>query len=153
MLRLKKYPKRSPNWIITGTVAGVHLFESTGTRDRGQAEAYRIKREREVYEAAKLGRVQPATFADAVILYLNKGKQSRFMAPLLDHFKETPLPEIGQVAVNEAARYNRRPKSRDKYPRKRQRISNTWGTYPVHWARFVPVFARAWQINFAILVQ
>jgi integrase len=104
MLRLKRYPKRSPNWIITGTVAGHTIFESTGTRDRGQAEAYRIKREREVYESAKLGRVHPATFADAVILYLNKGRQARFMAPLLDHFKETPLPEIGQVAVDAAAR-------------------------------------------------
>jgi integrase len=104
MLRLKKYPKRSPNWIITGTVAGVHIFESTGTRDRGRAEAYRLKREREVYDAAKLGKVQPATFADAVLVYLGKGKAGRFLTPLLDHFKETPLPEIGQAAVDDAAR-------------------------------------------------
>lgn len=104
MLRLKKYPKRSPNWIVTGTVGGVTIFESTGTRDRDQAEAYRIKREREVYESAKLGKEKPATFADAVIAYLNKGKPARYMTPLLDHFKETPLPEIGQGAVDEAAR-------------------------------------------------
>lgn len=104
MLRLKKYPSRSPNWIIFGTVAGVRVFESTGTRDRDQAEAYRIKRERDIYETAKLGKVHPATFADAVIVYLNKGKKARFMTPLLDHFKETPLPEIGQTAVDDAAR-------------------------------------------------
>lgn len=104
MLRLKKYPKRSPHWIVTGTVAGVSIFESTGTRDRDQAEAYRLKREREVYEAAKLWKQKPATFADAVIAYLNKGKPARHMRPLLDHFKETPLPEIGQAAVDEAAR-------------------------------------------------
>lgn len=28
MLRLKKYPKRSPNWFIRGTVSGVIVFES-----------------------------------------------------------------------------------------------------------------------------
>lgn len=104
MLRLKKYPKRSPNWIVQGTVAGISIFESTGTRDRAQAEAYRIKRERDIYETAKLGKVKPATFADAVIVYLNKGKPRRFLTRLLDHFKETELPEIGQAAVDEAAR-------------------------------------------------
>lgn len=104
MLRLKKYSARSPNWIIYGTVAGIRVFESTGTRDRGQAEAYRLKRERDIYETAKLGKVRPATFSDAVIVYLNKGKNPRFMVRLLDHFKEAPLSEIGQAAVDDAAR-------------------------------------------------
>lgn len=104
MLRLKKYPKRSPNWLVVGTVAGVRVFESAGTRNRDHAEAYRLKREKEIYEAAKLGKVDPATFADAVIVYLNKGKPRRFMARLLDHFKETPLPEITQAAIDDAAR-------------------------------------------------
>ncbi|HLO78156.1 MAG TPA: tyrosine-type recombinase/integrase [Magnetospirillum sp.] len=104
MLRLKKYPKRSPNWFVRGTVAGIELFESTGTPDRARAEAYRLKREREVYDAARLGEVRPATFADAVTAYLNKGKPGRFLTPLLDHFKERPLPEIGQAEIDEAAR-------------------------------------------------
>lgn len=104
MLRLKKYPARSPNWIVIGTVAGVRVFESSGTSDRGQAEAYRIKRERDIYETTKLGKVQPATFAEAVITYINKGKRSKYLTRLLDHFRETPLPEIGQVAIDEAAR-------------------------------------------------
>ena len=104
MLRLKKYPKRSQNWFVRGTVSGVIIFESTGTADKGQAERYRLKREREVYDAARLGEVKDATFADAVTLYLNKGKGTRFLAQLLDHFKEKPLPEIGQVEIDEAAR-------------------------------------------------
>lgn len=104
MLRLKKYPKRSPNWLVIGTVAGVRVFESTGTADRTRAELYRVKREREIYDAARLGEVRPATFADAVTVYLNKGKKGRFLTPLLDHFKETPLPQIGQTEIDEAAR-------------------------------------------------
>ena len=104
MLRLKKYPKRSQNWFVRGTVAGVIVFESTGTADKGQAERYRLKREREVYDAARLGEVRDATFADAVTVYLNKGKGTRFLDALLEHFKEKPLPEIGQVEIDEAAR-------------------------------------------------
>lgn len=104
MLRLKKYPARSPNWFVRGTVAGVRIFESAGTADRSQAESYRIKREREVYETARLGQVTAATFADAVTAYLNKGKKGHHLTPLLDHFKETPLPQIGQAEIDEAAR-------------------------------------------------
>lgn len=104
MLRIKKYPKRSPNYLLTGTVGGVSVFESTGTPDRGLAEQYRLKREREIYEEAALGKVQPATFADAVAVYVNKGKPKRFLTVLLDHFKETPLADIGQVEIDAAAR-------------------------------------------------
>jgi integrase len=104
MLRLRKYPKRSPNFIVTGTVAGIVVFESTGTAERGLAEQYRIKREREIYEEAALGKARPATFADAVTVYLNKGKPKRFIKVLLDHFKEKPLSEIGQIEIDEAAR-------------------------------------------------
>lgn len=48
MLRIKKYPKRSPNYIVTGTVGGISVFESTGTPDRSLAEQYRLKRERHI---------------------------------------------------------------------------------------------------------
>lgn len=102
MLRLKKYPKRSPYWCVRGTVAGVELFESTGTVDRGQAEEYRRKREREVYDQAALGKVKPATFADAVIAFRATGRETRFLTPLLDHFRETPLPKIGQAEIDAA---------------------------------------------------
>lgn len=102
MLRLKRYPARSPYWYVRGTVAGVIVSESTKTADRGLAEQYRQKREREIYEEAVLGRVRPATFADAVTAYLEHGKSGRFLTPLLDHFTETPLPAIGQAALDRA---------------------------------------------------
>jgi len=104
MLRLKKYPKRSPNYIITGTVAGIRVFESAGTPERALAEEYRLKREREIYNEAALGKVQPATFADAVKVYVDKGKGKRFLAVLVQHFKDTPLADIGQVEIDAAAR-------------------------------------------------
>ena len=103
MLRLKRYPKRSPYWLVRGTVAGIRIFESTGTTDRGQAEAFRIRLERQVWERGALGQERPATFADAVMVYLDRGRGRRFVAPLLHYFKERPLSEIGQAEVDRAA--------------------------------------------------
>jgi integrase len=100
--RLKRV-KGSKAWYIRGTVAGVELRESTGTADKHLAEQYRLKREREVYQEAALGNVQPATFADAVAAYVNAGKPGRFLTQLLDHFTETPLPKIGQAEIDAAA--------------------------------------------------
>jgi integrase len=103
MLKLKRYPKRSPYWLVRGTVAGVRIFESTGTTDRQQAEAFRIRLERETWERGALGQERPATFADAVMVYLDRGRSRRFVVPLLHYFKERPLSEIGQTAVDRAA--------------------------------------------------
>lgn len=103
MLKLKKYPKRGPYWYIRGTVAGVQLFESTRTANRDQAERLRKKREDEVYNAVKFGEVPIATFSDAVIAFKRTGRETRFLMPLLDHFKDTPLPRIGQAEVDAAA--------------------------------------------------
>lgn len=103
MLRLKRYPARSQFWYVRGTVAGVRIFESTGTADRAQAEEYRRKRESAIYDAAKLGKQPLATFAEAVTVYINKGKPQRFLLRLLDHFTETPVDQIGQAEIDEAA--------------------------------------------------
>ncbi len=102
-LKLKRYPARSPNWYIRGTVAGIGICESTGTADRDQAEAYRIKREGEVYKAGALGIEKPGTFAAAVRAYLEAGGERRFMMPLLTYFKEMPLNRIDQAAIDRAA--------------------------------------------------
>lgn len=104
MLKLKRYPDRSPYIYIRGTVAGIGVFESTGTTDKGQAEAYRIKRERELWERGALGHVRPATFADAVSAYLDSGGSDRFLLRLVDHFKERPVSGIGQIEIDRAAR-------------------------------------------------
>lgn len=102
-LKLKRYPERSPNWYVRGTVAGIRICESTGTTDRAQAEAYRIKREGEVYKAGALGIEKPSGFAGAVTAYIEAGGEKRFLTALVRYFKETPLPKIGQGAIDKAA--------------------------------------------------
>lgn len=102
-LKIRKYPKRSPFYYLRGTVAGLRLFESTGTADRDQAEAYRIKREGELYKEGALGIQKPATFAAAVIAYTQAGGETRFLNALNEHFKGKALPDIDQQAVDLAA--------------------------------------------------
>lgn len=103
MLKLKRYPKRSPYYYIRGTIGGKLVFESTQTVERERAEAFRLKREREIYDTIKLGVVRPATFADAVNAYLDYGKGTKYIARLLQHFGMTPLEQIGQGEVDRAA--------------------------------------------------
>ena len=59
MLKIRKYPKRSPYWIIRGTVKGQPIFESSGTIDRREAEEFRRKREASLYEQIALGTLRP----------------------------------------------------------------------------------------------
>ncbi len=103
MLKIKKYPKRSPYYVLRGTVAGIRVFETTQTADRLDAERRRIKREKEIYASAGLGEERPVTVAEAMTAYLDAGGESRFIVPLLDHFKDRPLREIGQAELDKAA--------------------------------------------------
>jgi integrase len=101
-LKLSKR-KGSPHYYLRGTIAGHYVFESTGTRDRGQAEAFRIKRERETWEHRKLGKREPATFAEAAVAYMQHGGERRFLPKLINYFRERPLTEIRQADVDRAA--------------------------------------------------
>lgn len=94
----------SPYWYVRGTVARIGVFESSGTTDKLQAEAFKIKLEYDIYNRGKLGKRPPATFAEAVIVYLNGGGSRRFVEPLLDYFKERPLDAIGQAEIDACAR-------------------------------------------------
>lgn len=103
MLKIKKYPKRSPYYTLRGTVCGVRVFETTETADRLDAERYRIKREKEIFARAGLGEERPVTVAEAMTAYIDAGGEERFILPLLDHFKDKTLRDIGQAELDKAA--------------------------------------------------
>ena len=105
MLRLKKYPSRSPYWYVIGTVAKIRIFRTTRTTDKIQAETYRIKVERETWERGALGKERPATWGEAMTAYRDSGGSDRFLLPLLDHFGGGKLlTEIGQAEIERAAK-------------------------------------------------
>ena len=94
----------SPFWYMRGSVRGQPVNESTKTDDREQAEAVRAKREWEIVNRQIGGGRAVATFLEAAVSYMENGGEARFVKPLLDHFKATPLSQIGQAEVDACAR-------------------------------------------------
>lgn len=95
---------KASNWIIRGTLGGREVWESAGTRSRPAAEARRHEIEAEIRERGSFGRVKGPTFADAALTYMQSGRSSRFLAPIIEHFgARTLLAEIDTAMVNEAA--------------------------------------------------
>jgi integrase len=103
MLRLVRRPK-SPNWIIRGTVRGIHVEESTGTTKRRIAEEIRAKRESELFAQSVYGRRATCTFAEAALSYVENGGSQRFLKPVVECFGTTPLARIDQEAIERGAR-------------------------------------------------
>ncbi|MBQ4824399.1 site-specific integrase [Leisingera sp. HS039] len=91
------------NWHIRGTVAGIYVERSTGTSNRKQAEAIRIRKEAEILQRAALGKKATATFEEAAVNYLMADGEGRFLPPLLLHFAGKKLSEIDNAAINAAA--------------------------------------------------
>ena len=94
----------SPCWYLRGSVRGVAVDESTKTPDREQAEALRAKREWEIVNRQIGGNRAVATFLEAAVSYLENGGEARYVKALIDHFKTTPLSQIGQAEVDSCAR-------------------------------------------------
>lgn len=104
MLTLAKRPGR-PNYYLRGTVQGQHIFASTGTSDRRQAEAIRIRFESELQDRHAYGRAATLTFAEAALTYMQGGGEARYLGRLLDHFGEDALlADIDNAACARAAR-------------------------------------------------
>ena len=94
----------SDRWYIRGTVRGVIVDESTKVADKALAEAVRAKREWEIVTRQIGGNRAVATFLEAAVSYLENGGEARYVKPLIDYFKTTPLAQIGQAEVETCAR-------------------------------------------------
>lgn len=104
-MSLKLHPPRegkTPNWTIRGTYLGITVNRSAGTAEKAVARKELKRIEREIERGRYEERAGP-TFASAVVTYLKAGGDDRFVKPLLLHFKETPLVEIDQAAIDGAA--------------------------------------------------
>jgi integrase len=88
-------------WYVSGTIRGNRYFESTRTGSREHAEAYCVRREREILDAEFFG---ATIFAEAVLVYLEKGGDGSYLAPLIDRFGPLKLVEITPAMVSEFAR-------------------------------------------------
>lgn len=84
---------------ISGSLANERVRESTGTNSRPHAEATLAKRQQEILDRYTWGEQRTATFAEAVVLYLEGGGEDRFMGKLIDHFGTMRLSEITSMMV------------------------------------------------------
>jgi len=101
-----KLVKRGAVWYVRGTVRGRYCFETAGTSERSQAEAYRAKREAQLYEASIFGERAAISFGRAALNYLDFETRSErtkdYVAQLIAHFGERIVGAIDQAAADEA---------------------------------------------------
>lgn len=102
---LKRF-RRGKTWYVRGTVAGSYCYETTGTADPKKAEAYRAKREAELWERRVYGDRAVVTFNEAAVSYLQARQPSDaeklYIRRLTDHFGTTKLAKIDQAALDRA---------------------------------------------------
>jgi integrase len=108
---LKLVPPRkgkSPNWSIRGSYLGVPVDKSSGTHKRSVARTVLNNLERAI-ERGEYPPKQVAageaerTFIKAAVDYMEAGRGRRYVAKLIKHFGATPLSEIDQPAIDNAA--------------------------------------------------
>jgi integrase len=106
---LKVHPPRAgktPNYSIRGTYLGVAVERSTGTPKKAIAEQQRKRLEEQIERGEyppKPAQPDAPTFLSAAVAYMKAGRSRRYVGKLIEHFKETPLPDIDQAAIDTAA--------------------------------------------------
>lgn len=106
MLKLTRRGKKGI-FQISGTLLGERVRESTLTSSEEHAQVKLADRQKEILDRYAWGEERTATFAEAAVLYLNKGGESRFLDPLLDEFGMTRLADMtdSKIATFAAKRY------------------------------------------------
>jgi integrase len=92
---------------IRGTYLGIGVDKSSRTNKRSIAlkivKQIEAAIERGEYPEAAPHRGQKLTFVMAAVAYLEAGRRRRYIAALIKHFGETPISDIDQAAIDEAA--------------------------------------------------
>lgn len=96
--------RRTPYWTIRGTYLGRYVERSTRTGD-WRVAARMLADEKAKIERDAISGAQPVgkTFAGAAAAYMHATGVTRFMKPLLLHFRDADLASIDQEAIDSAA--------------------------------------------------
>lgn len=95
MLKIVRRGKKGIFQIVgRNPVTGRSIRKSTGLVSERHAEAKRIQLEARLLDEATYGKRRTATFAEAVVLYGQKGHPDRFIEPLNEHFGLRQLADI-----------------------------------------------------------
>lgn len=99
-----KLIRRGKIFYLSGSIRGQRYVESTRTGSRPHAEAYRLKREREILDGTYLGEGRATLFSTAVLVYLEKGGDGTYLEPLIDRFGALRLGDVTPAQVSAFAR-------------------------------------------------
>lgn len=102
---LKLVPPRrgkTPYWSVRGTYLRCYVNRSTGSGEKSFAQRFRRKLQDEIERGVLAGPATPG-FAAAAAAYMKAGGDGKFLQPIIKHFRHTPLAEIDQMAIDEAA--------------------------------------------------
>jgi integrase len=94
--------KRGEIWHYRGTVAGRRLRGSTGTASKETAMRIAAAAEQRAWDR-RLDPQGSLTFAQAAMLYRKAGKSDRFLRPVEDYWKDTPVAQITAGAIRTSA--------------------------------------------------
>jgi integrase len=106
---LKVIPPRagkSPNYTIRGTYLGIPVDRSAGTSKEAVAKQQLKKLETAIESGdypPKPKQPDAPTFLSAAVAYMKAGRPRRYVGRLIEYFQDTPLTEIDQDAIDEAA--------------------------------------------------
>lgn len=92
----------SKYWRVRGTYLGKPVDRSTRATERKVAAKILKEYESEI-ERGRFKKDLGPTFGEAVIRYQRDGGDKRFLEKLLVHFKDTPIADINQKAIEDAA--------------------------------------------------
>lgn len=100
---MPNFYKRGDIWHYSFTIDGIRHRGSSKTSQKRDAEDIASKHETRVRRAAVHGEEAVLTFTDAVGMYLDAGKDGRFLAPLLKKFGKRLVSAISGPEIRKAA--------------------------------------------------
>lgn len=95
-------PGRTPYYHIRGTYLGCYVERSTKSGDAALAKKIKKQIEREIERGAFAGPGELG-FAAAAAAYMKAGGERKYLAPLIEHFRNAPVSTIDQQAIDTAA--------------------------------------------------
>jgi integrase len=95
-------PGRTPYWKVRGTYLGRYVDRSTKTSQKSLAQKFLIKLQRQI-ENGEFAESGEQTFAAAALAYMRAGGERLYLAPIIQHFGNTAISQIGQPEIDEAA--------------------------------------------------
>lgn len=100
-------PGKTPNWSVRGTYLRQPVDQTAGSPRRAVAVALKRRIERAIesgeFERRTIQSRGEPTFLTAALAYVEAGGERRYIKRLVEHFGETPLGEIAQTDVDDAA--------------------------------------------------